>query len=93
MWCRYVKSSEIQIWPVLASFIVSILFQGLMALATIVREPFGDDLDDFNIDSMLMHAERERERERRERERERRGIERAGEREREREERERGRGE
>ena len=59
MWCRYVKSSEIQIWPVLASFIVSILFQGLMALATIVREPFGDDLDDFNIDSMLMHAERE----------------------------------
>ena len=30
-----------------------------MAIADIVREPFGDDLDDFNIDAMLMQAERE----------------------------------
>lgn len=57
--CRYVKSAQVQIWPVFASFIVSIIFQGLMAIADIVREPFGDDLDDFNIDAMLMQAERE----------------------------------
>lgn len=55
----YVKSAQVQIWPVFASFIVSIIFPGLMAIADIVREPFGDDLDDFNIDAMLMQAERE----------------------------------
>ena len=55
----YIDGTEIQIWPLVSTFLVTIFFKGLLGMINLIRNPFGDDVDDFNFDYTLLRAERE----------------------------------
>lgn len=55
----YIDGTEVQIWPLVSTFLVTIFFQGLLGMINLIRNPFGDDVDDFNFDYSLLRAERE----------------------------------
>ena len=55
----YIEGTEVQVWPLVSTFLVTIFFQGLLGMINLIRNPFGDDVDDFNFDYSLLRAERE----------------------------------
>merc|ERR1719473_1801713 len=44
-------------WPSAGSFVIALFFQGWLELVNIMEDPFGDDLDDLNLDWVLISSE------------------------------------
>jgi len=55
----YIDGTEVQVWPLFSTFLVTIFFQGLLGMINLIRNPFGDNVDDFNFDYTLLRSERE----------------------------------
>jgi hypothetical protein len=50
-------NSPAYVWPMLGSSLLTLFFLGLLNLVKIVEDPFGEDLDDLNPDSLLMKTD------------------------------------
>ena len=54
----FIAELEVQLFPMLSTFLLSMFFLGMLGLVDIVTDPFGADVDDFSPDSLLFSAER-----------------------------------
>merc|ERR1719183_838923 len=50
-------SLSMYLWPVLGAMLITVTFQGGLALMQVMEEPFGLDVDDLNSDWALMSSE------------------------------------
>ncbi len=55
----FIAELEVQVFPMLSTFMLSMFFLGLLGLVDIVNDPMGDDVDDFSPDHLMFAAERQ----------------------------------